>query len=146
MRESGGMYCAGWDRTKAVDPTATNSEAGLFQISYDIGVGDPGDFKDLYERYKRRPTSGFLDVFSEGVTCNASNMANFGAGEGKAFQKFSKDCPAFTVELAALALRTRANYSGAINSDTVEILRDCWSLLMEVETAIDDLHGCIAVD
>jgi hypothetical protein len=155
MRESGGKHCTGWDRgkttgwgdpTKAVVPTATNSEAGLFQISYDIGVGRAGDFKDLYEQYKQRPTSGFLDVFSEGVTCRADDAENFGAGAGKEFQQFSKDCPAFTVELAALALRTRANHWGPINRNTVELLRECWSLLLGVETAIDDLGGCVAVD
>lgn len=148
MRESGGRHCAGWDRSKTagpnpIAPTATNSEAGLFQVSYDIGV-NAGDFRDLYERYKQRPASGFLDVFSEGVTCTTADMQNIGAGVGKEFQQFSKDCPAFTVELAALGLRTRANHWGPINVNTVEIRRECWSLLLEVDIAIDNLGGCVA--
>ena len=61
------------------------------------------------------------------------------------FQQFCKDCPAFTVELAALALRSRANHWGPINRRTVEIREECWTLLQGVETAIDDLNGCIAV-
>lgn len=156
MRESGGKHCVGWDRCK-VDPngcgdlnavktpTATNSEAGLFQISYDIAM-DRGDFNNLYERYKQRPTSGFLDVFSEGVTCSTKDAENLGAGIGKEFQKFSKECPAFTVELAALGVRTVANHWGPINSNKVELLPECYSLLKAVDTAIDDLGGCVAVD
>jgi hypothetical protein len=155
MRESAGKHCVGWDRgkitgwgnpAKAVVPTATNAEAGLFQISYDIGVGPQGDFKDLYERYKRRPSSGFLQYFSEDVTCSVAEAQNFGAGVGQDFQQFSKECPAFTVELAALALRTRADHWNPIITDKVELRRECWSLLVGIETAIDDLDGCIAVD
>jgi hypothetical protein len=144
MRESSGKYCTGWDRSKSIAPTAENSEAGLFQISYDIGV-NAGDFGALYEKYQQRPNSGFLDVFSEGVTCGAADWANVGAGPGKDFQQFCKDCPAFTVELAALGLRSRANHWGPINTRTVEIREECWKLLRAVETAIDDLDGCIAV-
>src|SRR6185295_4211186 len=54
MQESSGKHCVGWDRdkvtgwgdpAKAVVPSETNAEAGLFQVSYDIGVGVPGDYK-----------------------------------------------------------------------------------------------------
>jgi hypothetical protein len=126
-----------------VAPTAKNAEAGLFQISYDIGM-DRTDLNALWERYKKRPSSGFLDVFSERVNCSAADKANFGAGVGKEFQRFSKDCPAFTVELAALGLRTVANHWGPI--DHVEIRPECWSLLSDIETAIDQEGGCIALD
>ncbi len=154
MRESSGKYCTGWDLgkrngwgnlAKAVQPTATNSEAGLFQISYDIGVGVRGDFHDLYESYKQDPGSGFLDIFGEGATCSAHDSENFGEGVGKDFQEFSKECPAFTVELAALGLRTRANHWGPINKKTVEILQEVYLLLRGVETAMDDLDGCNTV-
>src|SRR5215813_5694121 len=157
MFESGGKHCAGWDRgkldgwgdpTKAVVPTATNSEAGLFQISFDIGVGVPGDFQDLYERYKQRPLSGFLVNFRHGVTCQVPGTdggAIFGTGDGKDFQEFSKECPAFTAELAALAIRVRANHFGPINKNKIEIVQSCWDLLQEIESAIDELNGCIAV-
>jgi hypothetical protein len=120
-------------------------EAGLFQMSYDIGVGVSGDFKDLYERYKRRPDSGFLQVFSHGISCRIADSQNLGIGVGQEFQKFSKDCPAFTVELAALALRTRANHWGPINKGTVLIRPECWSLLLAVEKTIDTMGGCGAV-
>jgi hypothetical protein len=152
MRESGGKFCAGWDMSKTKGPhpkvpTAENSEAGLFQISYDISM-NRNDFDSLFERYKRRP-SGFLDVFSEGVACQVPGYdggAIFGAGAGKDFQQLSKDNPAFTAELAALGLRTTANHWGPINTNKVEILRACWSLLLDVEGAIDNLGGCVALD
>ena len=152
MRESGGKHCAGWDLGKTqepnpITPTAENSEAGLFQISFDIGVAVPGDFQDLFNRYKQAPRSGFLHVFSAGVTCQfpADGGAIFGTGNGKDFQVFSKECPAFTAELAALAIRVRANHFGPINSNTIEIVQSCWDLLQEIESAIDELDGCIAV-
>ena len=156
VRESGGKYCAGWDTDKTdktkhaspIAPTATNSEAGLFQISYDIGM-NAGDFKDLYDKYQQRPGSGFLAVFSEGATCHVPGRdggAIFGTGPGKDFQQFCKDCPAFTVELAALGVRVRADHWGPIKHSTLEIREECWTLLKAVETAIDDLGGCIAVD
>lgn len=152
MRESGGKFCAGWDTSKTkgphpIAPTATNSEAGLFQISYDIAM-DRSDLDSLVESYKRRP-SGFLDVFSEGVTCHFPEPDGgeiFGAGVGKDFQQLSKDCPSFSAELAALGLRTAARHWGPINVNTVEILQACWSLLLDVERAIDDLGGCVALD
>lgn len=157
MRESEGKHCVGWDRdkvngwgnpAKAVVPTETNAEAGLFQLSYDIGVGVAGDFKDIYDKYQERPDSGFLDAFSEGVVCGVAKGADFvgPGGPGLDFQRFSKSCPAFTAELAALALRTRANHFGPINMNTVELKRECWSLLLGIEDAIDLLGGCVAVD
>ena len=156
MRESGGKHCVGWDQGKvngwgnpanAVVPTETNAEAGLFQISYDIGVGVPGDFKDLYDRYQQWP-KGFFDTFSEGVACGVSEGEDFvgPGGPGLDFQQFSKNCPAFTAELAALALRRRANHFGPINTNKVELRREVWSMLLEIEEAVDLLGGCVAVD
>jgi hypothetical protein len=63
-------------------------------------------------------------------------------GPGLDFQRFSKSCPAFTAELA---LRRRANHFGPINTNTVELKRECWSLLLGIEDAIDLLGGCVAV-
>src|SRR5262249_45229765 len=71
--------------------------------------------------------------------------AIFGTGDGKDFQEFSKECPAFTAELAALAIRVRANHFGPINKNKIEIVQSCWDLLQEIESAIDELNGCIAV-
>jgi hypothetical protein len=159
MCESSGKFCAGWDLCKQEPPKADNSEAGLFQISYDIGAGVKGsDFKDLYDAYRKlkpgRPGSSFFDVFSEGITCTFGVNCKlyrdggeiFGAGPGREFQQFCKDNPAFSVELAALGLRVRANHWGTINRSEVEIQEDAWTLLKSVETAIEDLGGCLAVE
>ena len=94
MRESEGKHCVGWDHdkvtgwnnpAKAVVPTETNAEAGLFQLSYDVGVGVAGDFKDLYDKYRERPDSGFLDAFSEGVVCGIAKGADFVGPGGPAW-------------------------------------------------------------
>ncbi len=159
MRESSGKFCAGRDLC-AQNPTAETSEAGLFQISYSIGGAwvEGSDFKGLYDAYRKlkpgRPGSSFLDIFSEGVTCTFGVNCKlprdggeiFGAGPGREFQQFCKDNPAFTVELAALGLRARANHWGPINRATVEIREDAWTLLKSLETAIEDLGGCLAVE
>jgi murein DD-endopeptidase MepM/ murein hydrolase activator NlpD len=153
MRESSGKHCAGWDRgklngwgnpEKAVEPSPTNSEAGIFQISYDIGM-DKGLFKELYDKYKSGQSPSLLAYFSEGVSCNAKDKENFGTGVGMEFQQFSKDYPAFTAELAALALRTRANHWGPIRKNTAELLPDTWKLLTAIENAVDNLGGCANV-
>jgi hypothetical protein len=143
MRESSGKYCTGRDTT-ATAPTATNSETGLFQVSYDTGASK-GYFKALYERYQRGLDSSFLDVFREGVTCSAADWGNFGTGPGKDFQQFSKDRPDFAAEFAALAVRQNPSYSGPLRRQEVEIREECWTLLRRVEAAIDDLNGCNAV-
>src|SRR5262249_2047857 len=86
MCESSGQHCEGADtspsRRNAL--TATSAEAGLFQVSFDIGM-DRGDFKDLFDMYERgwpAPAPGpcMLDVFSDGVACSAAQLHNFGAG------------------------------------------------------------------
>src|SRR5262249_6073963 len=75
MLESSGKPCVGVDGSKQVAATATNAEAGLFQMSFDIGVGVPGnDFKQLYDAYQRRPDSGFSAIFNEGVVCAPSDI------------------------------------------------------------------------
>ena len=154
MRESSGKFCAGWDTSKLKedppkDPTATNSEAGLFQISFDLPI-DRSDFNGLVKRYQSRPI-GLLDVFRQGVTCAVPGIdggAIFGkdTDEGKKFQQFSKNFPAFTVELAALGIRSTAKSWGPIKNDHVPIRQECWSLLGDIEDAIDNLGGCLALD
>jgi hypothetical protein len=144
MRESSGKHCTGRDTTATEPPTAESSETGLFQVSYNTGAGQ-GYFKALYERYQRGLDSSFLDVFREGVTCNAANWGNFGTGPGRDFQKFCKDRPDFAVEFAALAVRNNPSYSGPLRRHKVEIREECWTLLRAVEAAIDDLDGCNAV-
>lgn len=156
MRESDGRHCTGWDRakktgwgnpSKKVDPTPENSEAGLFQVSFDVGIGVPGDFRDLYTRYRQAPLSGFRDVFAKGVACSAADWENFGdpTVEASHFQELSKQCPAFAVELAALGLRGHASHWGPINRNEVEIAPEAWELLLSVERAIDDSGGCAAL-
>ncbi|MFV0387458.1 MAG: hypothetical protein ACK5NT_01790, partial [Pyrinomonadaceae bacterium] len=71
MRESSGRTNVGWDKSKLklpkpIQPTEENSEAGLFQVSWDSRNRSPYLLK-LYEQYKSNPNKCQLETFSEGV-------------------------------------------------------------------------------
>ncbi|MCX6316242.1 MAG: peptidoglycan-binding domain-containing protein [Bacteroidetes bacterium] len=154
IMESTGRHCCGWDRGKLtgwgdsdeiVTPKPENSEAGLFQISYDILYPASTPFKNLlssiYTSYKQNP-DGYIGFFSKGAVCKPEDADNFGSGEGELFQQFSKQCPAFTVELAAVALRYDCNHWGPIrqkgNTEKgVEIKKEMEVLLRSVESYLD---------
>jgi hypothetical protein len=53
-----------------------------------------------------------MDVFKEGVRCTDANLENFGEGDGRDFQKLSKDCPFFALEFAAIGLRNIRKHWG----------------------------------
>lgn len=146
MRESSGKYCTGWDRgkltgwgnpEKVVMPTSINSEAGLFQVSYDIGFSS-GTLERLYELYKRRGDDPFLDYFRQQVKCSSSQLENFGEGEGVNYQVFCKTHPSFAVMSTAMMLRQKARHWGPIRKDTLEIITQVWSLLIDIENEINN--------
>jgi len=102
MRESSGKHCEGRDTT-ADNVTSDTAEAGLFQTSFNAKAASPLLLK-IFAQYQANP-SGFVDVFKEGVRCSEASLENFGSGDGKEFQRLSKECPAFAAEFAAVALR-----------------------------------------
>ncbi|CCE00062.1 N-acetylmuramoyl-L-alanine amidase [Bradyrhizobium sp. STM 3809] len=134
MRESSGHYCEGRDVT-ADNMTADTAEAGLFQMSFDANRASPL-LGQIFARYKASP-SGFLADFSVGVHCSSGNLENFGSGDGLDFQRLCKQCPAFAVEYAAVALRHIRKHWGPINRKKAEIRAECDALLAQVATAID---------
>jgi peptidoglycan hydrolase-like protein with peptidoglycan-binding domain len=135
MRESSGRYCEGRDRS-AHNVTANKAEAGLFQTSFDARSASPL-LPQIYAHYKVNP-SGFVDVFKEGIKrCSATDLENFGSGEGKEFQRLSKECPAFAAEFAAVGLRHRRTHWGPIKKQAAQVRRECDELLKEVQAAVD---------
>lgn len=135
MRESSGKYCVGRDRS-ADNTTAETAEAGLFQTSYNARTSHPL-LKTIFQSYKDNP-DGFVDVFKDGVSnCKDADWENFGTGEGQAFQKISKECPAFAAEFAGLALRNIRTHWGPINNKHVEIRPECDLMLLKVQHILD---------
>jgi len=134
MRESSGKHCEGRDRS-ADNTTADTAEAGLFQVSFNAKAASPL-LPQLFAHYKANP-SGFLDVFKEGVHCSPASLENFGSGEGKEFQRLSKERPAFAAEFAAVALRHIRKHWGPITRKQAQVRPECDALLREVQAAID---------
>jgi hypothetical protein len=138
MRESSGKYCEGRDQS-ASNTTADTAEAGLFQTSFNARSANPL-LPQLFTQYSN--STDFLDIFKEGVHCGSSDLENFGTGDGKEFQRLTKECPAFAVEFTAVALRNRRKHWGPINKRTAEILTECDSMLIQVQNAVDNFSLC----
>jgi hypothetical protein len=134
MRESSGQFSVGRDPGNK-NPAASSSEAGLFQVSYD-SHGKSLLLDKLIQQY--RGSTDFLDIFKEGVSPRTSDLRSDGTGAANEFQNLNKNCPAFAVEYACLALRHVRQYSGPINRKTIEITRVCDELFLAVQRLIDD--------
>jgi hypothetical protein len=135
MRESSGEHCAGRDRS-AHNTTAETAEAGLFQTSFNARHASPLLFK-LFKDFTANPTPSYVDVFKEGVRCKDANLENFGEGDGRDFQKLSKDCPFFATAFAAIGLRNIRKHWGPINRREAEIKPDADEMLKDVQKLVD---------
>lgn len=157
LMESSGRYCCGWDRGKLTgwgnpskirEPKSDNSEAGLFQTSYDIINSVNSTVKSkllaVISNYENNP-DGFLEYFSKGAHCSELDEENFGNGDGLRFQEMSKDIPGFAVEFTAVALR---NVTGHWNpvikigdpKHGLQIKKECDDMLKKVQDYVDE-HG-----
>jgi N-acetyl-anhydromuramyl-L-alanine amidase AmpD len=134
MRESSGKYCEGRDRS-ASNTTANTAEAGLFQVSFNLKSASPL-LPILFAEYSARP-SGFVDVFKEGVHCSAASLQNFGSGDGREFQRLTKECPAFAAEFAAVGLRNMRKHWGPINRKAAQVRPECDAMLRQVQAMVD---------
>lgn len=135
MRESSGKFCEGRDRS-AHNTSGETAEAGLFQTSFNARHASPL-LPRLFTDFKANPTPSYKDVFKEGVHCTDANLQNFGEGDGKDFQKLSKDCPFFAVEFAAIGLRNIRKHWGPINRHDAEIKPDADVMFQQVQKLVD---------
>ena len=143
MPESGGKWNEGIDkiaekkRKENGTLTADNTEAGLFQTSWDAHTASPLMPK-LFALYKAETdpsAAGFLEVFKEGVT--GSDIVNVPGGQGEEFQHLSKICPAFTAEFTAVGLRHDVGHWGTISSGLLEFRPEADTLFKAVQKAVD---------
>jgi hypothetical protein len=135
MRESSGKHCEGRDRS-ANNTSAETAEAGLFQTSFNARRASPL-LPKLFADFMARPTPGYADVFKEGVHCSDANLQDFGDGDGRDFQKLSKDCPFFAVEFAGVGLRNIRKHWGPINRRDAEVKPDADTMFTEVQKLVD---------
>lgn len=133
MRESSGKHCEGKDAS-ASNTTASTCEAGLYQTSYNSVSGSLR--QNLYKSYKASKKNCYLEVFSEGVSCSSANWKNWGSGEGVTFQKLSKECPTFAVELAAVNARVLRKHYGPINRKEVTFYPACEQMFREIDKVL----------
>jgi hypothetical protein len=140
MRESSGRYCEGRDM-HADNVDADTAEAGLFQMSWNARAAS-SELPRLFAAYSAKP-DGFLSIFQEGVTPKPSDLQNFGTGEGVAFQRLCKSCPAFAVEAAGVGLRVLRKHWGPINQHHAEVRAEADRLFEQVQKVVD-LPGAVS--
>lgn len=144
MRESSGKHCCGRDMS-ADFSSASSAEAGLFQASWGSrknskDVPRSPEFEPMFELYKAGKRGCMLDVFSKGVSCSAGDAKNWGDGDGKTWQEFSKQCPAFSVEWAAVLVRVHGGSKGEFGpfrQKKAELRKECDDMLLSVQKSIE---------
>lgn len=132
MRESSGSICEGRDTT-ASNTSSDTAEAGLFQTSWNSNTAS-SELRGLFAEYSAHPDKCLLSVFKESDNCAATS--NFGSGDGLAFQKLAKSCPAFAAEYAMVTLRVLRKHYGPINRKEAELSSECNDMLYEVEKVL----------
>ena len=129
MRESSGNPSEGPDAT-VQHQTAQIAEAGLFQVSHDSLAFSPR-LAELWQSWKQRPAADCaLPVFMEGVK---DRQRVVGEGAGAEFQQFTKACPMFAVDYAALMFRVKLQHFGPIKRREAELVAACEAMFAQVE-------------
>lgn len=133
MRESGGCYTCGYD-TSAGSETATEAEAGLFQMSANA-VAASSLVQPLLNSYAASAVNCHPDIFQEGSSCAAQKI--IGSGSGAAYQSLVKSCPAAAVESAFIILRVLRKHWGPINRQEAEMVKSCSDMYASVESFVN---------
>ena len=132
MRESSGNTTEGRDVT-VLNPTPANAEAGLFQVSFDSLGGSP-HLVTLYASYQAAPQTCLLELYMEGAKDKKAPLV--GTGDAAKFQRFTKECPAFATDYAAIMFRTNRNHFGPIKNMRAKLLPVCEAMLERVEQSV----------
>ena len=141
MRESSGAHCCGRDQSVPpgyYGPESTTTEAGAWQTSYDAH-NCSGEFDVLFESYVAGQQQGFVEVFSEDVSCSEENWKCFGEGDGLKHQQMSKDQPAYAAMVCGVTLRNLRKHYGPIGRKEAEVRREADEMLKDVMEFMDML-------
>lgn len=136
--ESSGIHCTGRDRSQSF--TASDSaEAGLFQTSWGARVRSPAALGALFNTYRNSQAGCLYNYFSFGQTCGTIEWNNWGTGDGAAWQKKTKECPAFATEFAAILTRVHGGANGEwgpLRKFAAEVYPACDSMLAQVQSYV----------
>jgi len=146
MRESNGKHCCGRDTSAGSSSQSSDTcEAGLFQTSYNAHAASDPEFDALMAEYSNvaNRATCYLEAFDDGVSCSESDWECVGSGDGFRFQQLCKNCPAFSVETAALTLRNLCNHYGPIIRHEAELKTSANEMFKAVQDYIDST-GAIA--
>ncbi len=138
MMESSGKWC------EALDPSASNhdaetAEAGPFQTSFNSRSVSPKKLAALWDWYKAHPERCDLATWKKGVSASdikgECSTPPAGSGAGRDWQAFSRECPAFATEWAAVITRNQKSHYGPIKNKLVQFNNDCAEMFLSIEKA-----------
>jgi hypothetical protein len=136
MRESGGEHCCGRDQS-AENFDSDTCEAGAFQTSYNASGASSPEFDNLMDEYLNDLSAGYLEAWSEEVSCSSDDWDNYGSGRGMEFQRLCKEMPAFSAETHGLTLRNLCNHYGPVIRHEVELHPDADVMFKSVQDYVD---------
>jgi hypothetical protein len=142
MRESSGQHCCGRDQS-ADNTDSDTCEAGAFQTSYNAAGASNPEFDQLMNEFIAGLHPGFLEAWSEDVSCSSADWQSYGSGRGYDFQELCKKQPAFSAETHALTLRNLCNHYGPVIRGEVELVRDADTMLQAVQLYMET-EGAVA--
>lgn len=134
-RESSWRWCVGKD-PGASNTSAETCEAGLYQTSYNSRSASPV-LPALFAQFKGNGAGCYAAEFKGKTTCTASNLKNYGEGEGVEFQRLSKECPGFATQYHAVMVRVRRSHYGPINIKKSEAKPVCIAMFERIRKAIE---------
>lgn len=143
MRESSGEHCCGRDQS-ASNYDSTTCEAGAFQTSYNASSASNPEFDSLMDEYLEGLSPGYLDAWSEDVSCSSADWENYGSGRGEDFQALCKNAPAFSAETHALTLRNLCNHYGPVIRFEVELKADAEEMFRAVQDYMEASEKIVA--
>jgi len=98
-------------------------------------------FDTLFDAYSAGSETGnpqgFLETFSEGVSCSSSDWQCYGSGNGYIHQEMSKYQPAYAASVCGITLRNLRQHFGPINRHEAEVTTAGDQLLLQVQDYID---------
>jgi len=132
MRESSGQHCCGRDQS-ASNVESDTCEAGAFQTSYNAAGASSPEFDQLMDEFLKGLHPGYLEAWSEGVSCSSADWDNYGSGRGEDFQRLCKEEPAFSAETHGLTLRNLCNHYGPTIRFEVELRQDSAAMFNDLK-------------
>lgn len=130
IRESSGRYCEGRDTA-----ASGSVSAGLFQTDYSIAT-KVDSIDALMIAYAG--STALLDIFKEGVIARDDDLrSDFGTAPARGFQRLSKACPAFAIEVAAIGVRAAKDHWGPLAHKNIEIRAECDEMFKAIKDVVD---------